>query len=325
MLDIVQTQACSANGRMAVDFTSYLLAASPPTPSSGYDLLSYAFSQQNSPFTTDACVFKCNGTIESSTSLSKRRNGPLKSIIIKSESCETFSSSEESTPVSPLSPGKTRKKVSFADHQGMALTTVRFLTEPSDVPPRLKPEVLASLTQGATAGANVEPPLKLQFTQPASDYLAFRDRLEKECVSLENVILKDYAVVGTTKVKNISFEKRVFVRLSLDSWESHEDVEGVFVPGPGDSTDRKNIFDTFSFEFNVPTNFGLNDKVEFAVGYEANNQQFWDNNFGRNYTIVSSDFKECHHQPSSYHREEKVCSWTEYACWNHVDNSTPYW
>ncbi|ESO90394.1 hypothetical protein LOTGIDRAFT_164320 [Lottia gigantea] len=200
MLDMVRTQACRTDRRMPVDFTSYLLAASPPTPSTGFELLSYAFNK-SSPFTNDR-LFDLNHNTNSNNNanLNARRNGPLKSIIIKSDndSSENSETSEESetssTPISPVSPGRVRKQVSFADHKGMALAQVRFLTEPSDMPPRLNPQLLVSLTHGATAGVTDDPPLKLCFTQPASDYLEFRERLEKECVSLENVILKNYSV-----------------------------------------------------------------------------------------------------------------------------------
>ena len=38
---------------------------------------------------------------------------------------------------------------------------------------------------------------------------------------------------GTIKVKNITFEKGVNVRLSIDEWESHEDIPASYVPGLG--------------------------------------------------------------------------------------------
>lgn len=51
-------------------------------------------------------------------------------------------------------------------------------------------------------------------------------------VSLENVIVKenDSIVVGTVKVKNISFHKEVIVRTTWDDWKSQEDIFCTYSP-----------------------------------------------------------------------------------------------
>jgi len=45
-------------------------------------------------------------------------------------------------------------------------------------------------------------------------------------VSLENVIVRENEsiVVGTVKVKNLSFHKEVVVRATWDAWNSQEDI-----------------------------------------------------------------------------------------------------
>lgn len=45
-------------------------------------------------------------------------------------------------------------------------------------------------------------------------------------MSLENVIVKenDSCVVGTVKVRNLSFHKEVIVRTSSDGWKTQEDT-----------------------------------------------------------------------------------------------------
>ena len=63
----------------------------------------------------------------------------------------------------------------------------------------------------------------LNFSQPASNYFRFRKQLEESSVSLENVLLKGFEINGTIKVKNINFEKYVFLRCSFDKWQTHED------------------------------------------------------------------------------------------------------
>ncbi|KAL3864573.1 hypothetical protein ACJMK2_006239 [Sinanodonta woodiana] len=327
MLQIVPKAECAWN-KMPVDFAAYLLSSSPPA--SSYELLSYALKIESAQFTPGR-----NGYLQPSH-LAQARNSPAKSIIIhntqeNSNCCldatfSTDSSPTSQSPTSPTSPGrKARKKVSFADHKGFALATVRIMTEPSDVPPKLGPEVFASLTLGATAVVTDQPPLELDFSQPASDYLAFRDKLEKNSVSLENVILRDYSVIGTVKVKNVSFQKRVFVRYTFDSWETMTDVDASFVACPCDGL--ASPYDTFSFDFTVPTNLNKDKRSEFAIGFETPNGQHWDNNNGKNYGIRCSSLKP---QPQQYpvckqQDYHEIRNWTEYASWNHVDTSTPYW
>lgn len=113
----------------------------------------------------------------------------------------------------------------FADDQGLSLTEVRVMSEPSNVPPLWSIRFLAQVTQGLI---NPIPPEQwtVEFRQPASDYLEFRRRLDTGNVSLENVIVKenDAMVVGTVKVRNLGFQKEVIVRATWDSWKTQEDI-----------------------------------------------------------------------------------------------------
>ncbi|XP_062622215.1 protein phosphatase 1 regulatory subunit 3B-like isoform X1 [Saccostrea cucullata] len=315
---------------MPVDYATYLLSTSPPASmleqilSSHCDKLPAHDSNRN--------VFSFSETAaEVKLMENETEKKPPKSIIQRCNSYEEedvesssgcSSGRESPTPPSP----KGKKRVSFADNRGFALATVKIMTEPSDVPPRLKPEILESITQGATAGVCSGPPLVLDFKQPASDYLSFRDKLEKYCVSLENVIIRDYTVLGTVKVKNLSFEKKVFLRCTFDSWETHMDVDSKYVP----YSDTNTVFDTFSFEFEVPTNFDQQKKMEFAVCYEADGKQYWDNNEGKNYKIFSADAKPSEEEvkplkPIDDISKLRNVEWTQFAPWNKVDTTLPYW
>ena len=219
---------------------------------------------------------------------------------------------------------KMKKRVSFADDIGLSLEAVRTITESSDTPPRLRPEILSSITVGATAGVTEKPPLVLQFPQPASDYLAFREKVDKNCVSLENVILKDYNLIGTVRVKNISFEKAVRVRCTFDGWETHTDISASYVPnnpvvGQSSTASR---YDTFKFEMSVPPTMDFSKKIQFCVCYEVNNAQFWDNNCGANYEVTSANWKEKDNSVFSIDYER---DWTSYSSWSSVDSSVPYY
>ena len=219
---------------------------------------------------------------------------------------------------------KMKKRVSFADDIGLSLEAVRIITESSDTPPRLRPEILSSITVGATAGVTEKPPLVLQFSQPASDYLAFREKVDKNCVSLENVILKDYNLIGTVRVKNISFEKAVRVRCTFDGWETHTDISASYVPnnpvvGQSSTASR---YDTFKFEMSVPPTMDFSKKIQFCVCYEVNNAQFWDNKGGANYEVTSANWKEKDNSVFSIDYER---DWTSYSSWSSVDSSVPYY
>jgi protein phosphatase 1 regulatory subunit 3A/B/C/D/E len=118
-----------------------------------------------------------------------------------------------------------KKKVVFADDEGLSLTHVKIMSEPSSCPPMLSLEFLAHVTQGMVSPVP-QNQWTIDFRQPASDYLDFRQRIENNKVSLENVIIKESEsyVMGTVKVKNISFSKEVIVRTSWDDWKSQEDT-----------------------------------------------------------------------------------------------------
>lgn len=190
-------------------------------------------------------------------------------------------------------------------------------------------------------------PGKLTFSQPASDYVDFRKRLDVGKVSLENVIVKegeDY-ILGTVKVSNFSYHKEVFVRWSSDNWNTHEDVFCKYVAnGNSKATSSAYVlFDTFSFKLNLPPKCR---KIEFCVCFRCEAKEYWDNNGGQNYVIV----KKIKHEPirkphaasvgtngrnePDSSKIQKKCAdamqakletWSEFASWTHLENSNPYW
>ncbi|KIH63542.1 hypothetical protein ANCDUO_06156 [Ancylostoma duodenale] len=103
-------------------------------------------------------------------------------------------------------PSKAQKSVRFADDCGKELYSVRVMTEPSDYPPQINPNVLRKLRGDdyveESLNKDPSPTWNLLFKQPASEYVRFRETLEKDRVSLENVVLKPDSskIVGTIKV-----------------------------------------------------------------------------------------------------------------------------
>ncbi|XP_031842632.1 glycogen binding subunit 70E [Nomia melanderi] len=247
---------------------------------------------------------------------------------------------------------KQKKRVVFADDRGRPLTQVRVMSEPSNVPPLWSTAYLAGLTGRLLHSKidNDEPtevasPWQVTFPQPASDYLAFRRKLDQGNVSLENVIVKEseQCLVGTVKVRNLAYDKEVVVRASNDSWKTHEDVHCTYVEQPG--APALILYDTFRFRLTLPLKSNV---VEFCVRYRTDGKEFWDNNDGENF-IVRKKLEprappkrydilttKCDGFPSNVSRENSiprisdatranVRTWSEFASWQHLANDAPYW
>ena len=130
---------------------------------------------------------------------------------------------------------KARCRVRFADDVGARLHTERVIAEPTDLPPAIPAHVLqrhrraAGLDDVADA-AQPQSTWSVCFKQPASEYIRFRHKLETINVALENALIKNEAprMVGTIKVANVSYEKRVFVRCTADAWATHSDYDTKF-------------------------------------------------------------------------------------------------
>lgn len=159
----------------------------------------------------------------------------------------------------------------------------------------------------------------LNFAQPAADYLKFRNRINEKNVSLENVFLNRFQLSGTIKVKNLSYNKQVFVRCSFNNWQSYQDFSAQYVANDCYTTSQPSSvtsspmssslsatfyalnkpdyqpihkdFDTFRFEFQLPTNTNSNGSssnstIQFCVCYKSDQTEYWDSNDGKNYEIL---------------------------------------
>ncbi|KAL2100010.1 hypothetical protein ACEWY4_004404 [Coilia grayii] len=178
-----------------------------------------------------------------------------------------------------------KKQVSFADHRGLSLTRVKVFSEfedPIDIPVNIQELLRSALS------LSEKDTLILDFAQPSSDYLLFRQRLEQDCVCLEHCVLKERSLAGTVKVKNLAFEKSVKLRITFDTWKSYTDLECQYVKDTYTDEGR----DTFSFEVSLPSEVRPHERIEFAIVYEVDGAQHWDSNAGQNYKIVPSALKK---------------------------------
>lgn len=250
--------------------------------------------------------------------------------------------------------GKQKKRVVFADDRGRPLTQIRVMSEPSNVPPLWSTAYVAGLTGGLLGSSkdqdqetaqDTTPPWQVTFPQPASDYLAFRRKLDQNSVSLENVIVREseQCLVGTVKVRNLAYDKEVVVRASSDCWSTHEDVYCTYVEQPG-SPGPLILYDTFRFRLTLPV---ASDIVEFCVRYRTDGKESWDNNENKNYLVrkkqeprVSSKrydnttttcnrFSNINGKDSVPRATEatrmNMRTWSEFASWHHLANDAPYW
>ncbi|KJH42536.1 putative phosphatase regulatory subunit [Dictyocaulus viviparus] len=214
---------------------------------------------------------------------------------------------------------KSQKSVRFADDCGEELCSVRVMTEPSDYPPQINPSVLRKLRghipEDETSIKEEARAWVLLFKQPASEYVRFRETLEKGRVSLENVVIKENLskLVGTIKVANIAFEKRVFVRYTTNNWQSYMDRQATYQPS------NSKVYDTFTFELELPTVFEKSSRLEFCICYVANGTENWDSNGGENYKM---DFKYMD-RDDAYSMNQT--DWTHFASWKSLSTDGPYW
>ncbi|CAF4852067.1 unnamed protein product [Rotaria sp. Silwood1] len=102
-------------------------------------------------------------------------------------------------------------------------------------------------------------------------------------VMLECLYTQDSLVYGTVRVHICTNEKRVFVRISENDWKTFEDIYGCHsMYYSNDNTD------TFTFEIRLKKyddNIKVPKQIYFAICLQSNNQEFWDNNLGRNYVL----------------------------------------
>ncbi|XP_042305340.1 protein phosphatase 1 regulatory subunit 3B [Sceloporus undulatus] len=193
---------------------------------------------------------------------------------------------ELGTEVKNLQQNKVKKRVSFADSRGLALTMVKVFSEfdePLDIPFNIT-ELIDSI-MGLTTVERDD--FVLDFVQPSADYLDFRNRLQAEYVCLENCMLKDKSIMGTVKVRNLAFEKAVKIRMTFDTWKTFTDYPCQYVKDTYAGSDK----DTFSFDISLPERVQPHERIEFAVCYECDGKVYWDSNKGLNYRIVRSELK----------------------------------
>ncbi|XP_048862855.1 uncharacterized protein LOC125738200 [Brienomyrus brachyistius] len=169
------------------------------------------------------------------------------------------------------------RRVSFADTFGLNLVSIKeFDARGTSTLPDLE----------ADSKQQVEYWLSRLFSTPSSETELVR-KLAESKIELQSVELLSGTTTlkGVVRVLNFCFDKRVYVRATLDGWASHFDLRAEFVPGSSDGqTDR------FSFRLTLVPPFGRDgSRVEFCLRYETAAGTFWANNGGSNYVLYCAE------------------------------------
>jgi hypothetical protein len=83
-------------------------------------------------------------------------------------------------------------------------------------------------------------------------------------------------------VKNLAYHKYVGIRYSLDNWKSFQEIPASFVSTICPSLHSFEGIDRFQFQIHL----NHYSSISFAVRYCVGGQEYWDNNYEKNYTVT---------------------------------------
>lgn len=99
--------------------------------------------------------------------------------------------------------------------------------------------------------------------------------LKKSVVAKQDAYAGNTSFSGNVVLKNLAYTKNVFVRYTTDNWVTYTDASLSY------STSLPNDLESWGFNVTIP----LGATVKFCFCYTVNGVSYWDNNFGRNYTL----------------------------------------
>ncbi|ORX94570.1 hypothetical protein K493DRAFT_315426 [Basidiobolus meristosporus CBS 931.73] len=111
-------------------------------------------------------------------------------------------------------------------------------------------------------------------------------------VSVQDISLSEdkLDVIGTIQVANLAYRKHVAVRYTFDFWQTVEEVSADFKQSSAHDHENYVGVDKFDFSINIEERISLKlgspkKTMFFAVKYQVNGEEFWDNNDGMNYHV----------------------------------------
>uniref|UniRef100_A0A4W4EGN3 CBM21 domain-containing protein n=1 Tax=Electrophorus electricus TaxID=8005 RepID=A0A4W4EGN3_ELEEL len=185
-----------------------------------------------------------------------------------------------------------RKRVKFADALGLNLASVKHFSTnedpeiPSKVftrlqsfPPQPDRELFGELCVNFKSTLTTDRFVPT-FKTPV-DSADFEARVKRCQVALEKVTVTHFDVRGLIRVMSAdSRKKEVGVRYTFNDWLSFVDAQAIPVSAEDIAGER------FSFTMYTPPFLEPSSSVHFAVYLRADHGESWDNNDGRNYTLL---------------------------------------
>jgi len=192
----------------------------------------------------------------------------------------------------PETPG-VKKYVRFADILGLDLSEVRVFSDEipkipktafEDLDVNMSDFEIGSPVTKQTFPQQILPPtstttnLVPMFNQPGAESNFLQKVMERK-VSLENAFMSGGSVIcGVVRVLNISFQKSVTVRWTVNDWNTVTDTMCEYVQGSSvGNTDK------FSFRLQVG-NLPVGSRVQFCLRFDCEGEH-WDSNGGGNYVF----------------------------------------
>ena len=195
----------------------------------------------------------------------------------------------------------TKKAVRFADSFGFDLEKVKIISNNS----------FAEIFSPPDFGENLNEPEHDLETSTNKPFLVLLPLFSLAKTDYTRIIQLDSYVYDyenkmircMIKVKNISFHKRVYARITLNQWKSNYDLSAVYVKSESQKVNNQKqglddgfsncSFDYFGFCLIIPDKIAANlptggedstIRIEFALCYECSpSESYWDNNFDMNY------------------------------------------
>ncbi|XP_060100849.1 protein phosphatase 1 regulatory subunit 3A [Heteronotia binoei] len=185
--------------------------------------------------------------------------------------------SDSSEETESEAPSTIARKVSFADAFGFDLVSVKEF-DTWEVPTTLPNDDLEDEVVPVE-----EFYLTPLFTLPTTQEELLQ-KVHAQKVWLESIEFLPgiTCMKGIIRVLNVSFEKLVYVRMSLDNWLTYYDILAEYVPNSCDGET-----DQFLFKISlVPPYQRDGAKVEFCIRYETSAGIFWANYNHHNYILI---------------------------------------
>ena len=189
-----------------------------------------------------------------------------------------------------------KRTVHFADTIGLSLSSTHFFpAEGASKSPKYRTvketnEARFKYETALEENEHGECAMKFLNFKSFQSNKSLQKLIEKQNVRLQQIMPCDSGISGTMPcysgisgrilVRNLAFEKEVFVRYTVDSWLTYEEEHAHFIRGSSTA-----FADAFEFCIRLNQELGRK-KMELAICYRVGENEFWDNNHGDNYRLM---------------------------------------